>query len=237
MIWEQSEVICAKLEPKRTKTGKLGSAAPQAAPSPTCGARNRTLKLEASWRESGAEQGASDVKLVQLCSGQEIAKAKVRETDARFLVSSDDEDVASGSGDGEGEEDVPEGEESPKDKAVEGAVPEDGAPEDLSNIELLFYVFKKKAPTAIKEIKKARRSLGRVRVAVSFRRQGSSGLIWGDKFLSGELNQHINHKYEITKCNKASHSMGEGGQPKEENMLVKASSIGSMERSKSNGFI
>ena len=50
MIREKSEAICAKLEPKWTKLGKLGSAAPHAAPSPTCGARNKTLKLAASWR-------------------------------------------------------------------------------------------------------------------------------------------------------------------------------------------
>nr|XP_016504153.1 PREDICTED: uncharacterized protein At1g15400-like [Nicotiana tabacum] len=79
---------------------------------------------------------------------------------------------------------------------------------------------------------------GLQRSAVSFRRQGSSGLIWDDKFLSGELNQHINHKYKITKCNKASHSKGQQGQPKEENMQVKAASsrtFGLKERSKSNG--
>ncbi|XP_019246509.1 PREDICTED: uncharacterized protein LOC109226169 [Nicotiana attenuata] len=58
---------------------------------------------------------------------EEIAEAKARETDARFLVSSDDEDVASGSGDGESEEDVPEGEEAPEDRATEGAVSEDDA--------------------------------------------------------------------------------------------------------------
>ncbi|XP_016455694.1 uncharacterized protein At1g15400-like [Nicotiana tabacum] len=75
---------------------------------------------------------------------------------------------------------------------------------------------------------------GLQRSAVSFRRQGSSGLTWDDKFLSGELKQHINYKYETTKCNKASHSKG---QPKEENMLVKASSItvGSTVKSRSNG--
>ncbi|XP_070024919.1 uncharacterized protein [Nicotiana sylvestris] len=39
----------------------------------------------------------------------EIAEAKAWETDARFLVSSDEEDVVSGSRDEEGEEDVPEG--------------------------------------------------------------------------------------------------------------------------------
>ncbi|XP_070008305.1 uncharacterized protein [Nicotiana sylvestris] len=55
---------------------------------------------------------------------EEIAEAKAQETDAKFLVSSDDEDVVSGSG----EEDVPEGEEAPEDRATEGAVPEDDAP-------------------------------------------------------------------------------------------------------------
>nr|XP_009783005.1 PREDICTED: uncharacterized protein LOC104231670 [Nicotiana sylvestris] len=59
---------------------------------------------------------------------EDIAEAKAQETDARFLVSSDDEDVVSGSGDGEGEEDVPEGEEALEDRAAEGAVLEDDAP-------------------------------------------------------------------------------------------------------------
>nr|XP_009769894.1 PREDICTED: uncharacterized protein LOC104220682 [Nicotiana sylvestris] len=63
---------------------------------------------------------------------EEIAEAKTHETDARFLIFSDDEDVASGSGDGEGEKDVPKGEEAPKDKAVEDVVPEYGAPEDVT---------------------------------------------------------------------------------------------------------
>ncbi|XP_019260755.1 PREDICTED: uncharacterized protein LOC109238734 [Nicotiana attenuata] len=56
---------------------------------------------------------------------KEIAEAKARETDARFLVSSDDEDVVSGSGDEEGEEDVPEGDETPEERA---AVSEDDTP-------------------------------------------------------------------------------------------------------------
>lgn len=34
---------------------------------------------------------------------------------------------------------------------------------------------------------------GLPRSAVSFRRQGSSGLVWDDRFLSGELNK-INHE-------------------------------------------
>lgn len=59
---------------------------------------------------------------------EEIAEAKAWEIDIRFLGSSDDEDVASGSGDEEGEEDVPEGDETPKDRAVEDAVSEDDVP-------------------------------------------------------------------------------------------------------------
>ncbi|XP_070017244.1 uncharacterized protein [Nicotiana sylvestris] len=61
---------------------------------------------------------------------EDIAEAKAREIDARFLVSSDDEDVVSGSG--EGEEDVPEGEEAPEDRAAEDAAPEDGGPGDMT---------------------------------------------------------------------------------------------------------
>nr|XP_016470470.1 PREDICTED: uncharacterized protein LOC107792754 [Nicotiana tabacum] len=56
---------------------------------------------------------------------EEIAEAKTRETDDRFLVSSDDEDVASGSGDEEGEKYVPERDETPEDRAAEDVVSED----------------------------------------------------------------------------------------------------------------
>ncbi|XP_019231641.1 PREDICTED: uncharacterized protein LOC109212444 [Nicotiana attenuata] len=59
---------------------------------------------------------------------EEIAEAQARETDARFLVSSNDEDMVSGSGDGESEEDSPEWEEAPEDKA-----PEDDAPGDMAS--------------------------------------------------------------------------------------------------------
>ncbi|XP_070005158.1 protein gar2-like [Nicotiana sylvestris] len=62
----------------------------------------------------------------------EIAEAKAQKTDARFLVSSDDEDVVSGSRDGEGEEDVIEGEEAPEDRATEGVVPEDDTPRGVT---------------------------------------------------------------------------------------------------------
>ncbi|XP_052198660.1 uncharacterized protein At1g15400 [Diospyros lotus] len=37
---------------------------------------------------------------------------------------------------------------------------------------------------------------GLQRSAMSFRRQGSSGLVWDDRFLSGELNQVANPKKE-----------------------------------------
>ncbi|XP_019231681.1 PREDICTED: uncharacterized protein LOC109212486 [Nicotiana attenuata] len=61
---------------------------------------------------------------------EEKGKAQARETDARFLVSSDDEDVMSGSEDEEGEEDASKGEEDPEDKATgdEDATPRDLAP-------------------------------------------------------------------------------------------------------------
>ncbi|XP_019263061.1 PREDICTED: uncharacterized protein LOC109240831 [Nicotiana attenuata] len=61
-----------------------------------------------------------------------IAEAKAREIDIMFISSFDDEDVASGSGNGECEEDIPEGEEAPEDRAGEGAIPEDCAPGDLT---------------------------------------------------------------------------------------------------------
>ncbi|WMV35137.1 hypothetical protein MTR67_028522 [Solanum verrucosum] len=72
---------------------------------------------------------------------------------------------------------------------------------------------------------------GLQRSAVSFRRQGSSGLIWDDKYLSGELiNQPVKHKEETNKKRV--------GKPKEEIKLqVKTSSttIGSTGRRGSNG--
>ncbi|KAK9280900.1 hypothetical protein L1049_003791 [Liquidambar formosana] len=37
---------------------------------------------------------------------------------------------------------------------------------------------------------------GLQRSAISFRRQGSSGLVWEDRFVSGELNQ-VNQKEEV----------------------------------------
>ncbi|XP_019229402.1 PREDICTED: uncharacterized abhydrolase domain-containing protein DDB_G0269086-like [Nicotiana attenuata] len=63
---------------------------------------------------------------------EEIAEAKVQETDARFLVSSDDIDVVSGSECGEGEEGVTEEEEALENRASEGAVPEEAASGDVT---------------------------------------------------------------------------------------------------------
>ncbi|XP_070003758.1 uncharacterized protein [Nicotiana sylvestris] len=63
---------------------------------------------------------------------EEIAEAKAQGTDARFLVSSDEEDAMSGSEGGEGEEGVPEEEESLEDRAAEDAVPEEAASGDVT---------------------------------------------------------------------------------------------------------
>ncbi|XP_069155842.1 uncharacterized protein At1g15400-like [Solanum lycopersicum] len=72
---------------------------------------------------------------------------------------------------------------------------------------------------------------GLQRSAISFRRQGSSGFIWDDKYLTGELINHpVKHKEETNKTRL--------GKPKEELMLqVKTSSttIGSTRRRGFNG--
>ncbi|XP_019259880.1 PREDICTED: ankyrin repeat domain-containing protein 24-like [Nicotiana attenuata] len=60
---------------------------------------------------------------------EEIAEAQARETDARFLISSDEEDMVSGCGDEESEEAAPEGEYNPKDKATRD---EDGTLGDMA---------------------------------------------------------------------------------------------------------
>ncbi|CAI9773638.1 unnamed protein product [Fraxinus pennsylvanica] len=58
---------------------------------------------------------------------------------------------------------------------------------------------------------------GLMRSEVSFRRQGSSGLVWDDKILSGELNKVANQK-------------------EESNQLEQKKSAGlTIERSRSNG--
>ncbi|MCD7459813.1 hypothetical protein HAX54_042028 [Datura stramonium] len=64
------------------------------------------------------------------------------------------------------------------------------------------------------------------RSAVSFRRQGSSGLIWDDKYLSG---QPVKHREEINE------KLQGQGQPKEEMILTSSTTVGSTGRSRSNG--
>ena len=74
---------------------------------------------------------------------------------------------------------------------------------------------------------------GLQRSTTSFRRQGSSGLVWDDRFLSGELNQ-LNQKDQDQEKPQEG---GEEDQNKPENMKeVKAPrSINTVERSRSNG--
>ncbi|GMY34000.1 MAPK kinase substrate protein At1g80180-like [Fagus crenata] len=78
---------------------------------------------------------------------------------------------------------------------------------------------------------------GLQRSAISFRRQGSSGLVWDDRLVSGELNQ-VNQKED--------QEQGQQGQQEQDNKLDikevnnKASSItvgstNTIERSRSNG--
>ncbi|XP_060205121.1 MAPK kinase substrate protein At1g80180 [Lycium barbarum] len=75
---------------------------------------------------------------------------------------------------------------------------------------------------------------GLQRSTTSFRRQGSSGLIWDDKLLtaSGELVQPNNPRGENTKTDREE----EGSKPKME-VSVPSKTGGSIERSRSNrGF-
>ncbi|XP_070008095.1 KNR4/SMI1 homolog [Nicotiana sylvestris] len=92
------------------------------------GKRSNDLAKHQAWRKTLEEIHARGFDLAE-----EIAEAKVRETVARFLVSSDDEDIVSGSEDGESEEDVPEGEKAPQDRATEGAVSECDASGDVAS--------------------------------------------------------------------------------------------------------
>ncbi|KAL0415327.1 UNVERIFIED_CONTAM: hypothetical protein Slati_3364600 [Sesamum latifolium] len=68
---------------------------------------------------------------------------------------------------------------------------------------------------------------GLQRSEVSFRRQGSSGLVWDDKFLSGELNQLANQRKE-DKNNKPQH------QNKEDAAAAAGCGL-TIERNRSNG--
>ncbi|KDP37112.1 hypothetical protein JCGZ_06168 [Jatropha curcas] len=74
---------------------------------------------------------------------------------------------------------------------------------------------------------------GLQRSAVSFRRQGSSGLVWDDKLVSGELNQVANNQKQ-----EQEQEIQEKFDIKQENDVNKPSSarsISTIERSRSNG--
>lgn len=74
---------------------------------------------------------------------------------------------------------------------------------------------------------------GLQRSVTSFRRQGSSGLVWDDRFLSGELNQ-LNQKEEQEKPQENLH--GDQDQKPETMKEAKAPRpINTVERSRSNG--
>lgn len=81
---------------------------------------------------------------------------------------------------------------------------------------------------------------GLQRSTTSFRRQGSSGLVWDDKLLSGELNQLENRGKDDDKSSTVKNSKQQGTiQVKDEAAGVKMASLrtggGSFERSRSNG--
>lgn len=78
---------------------------------------------------------------------------------------------------------------------------------------------------------------GLQRSTTSFRRQGSSGLVWDDKLLSGELNKLENREKDDNKSTNLKNSKQQEIQVKDE-AGKKASSrteSGSFERSRSNG--
>ncbi|KAL0319162.1 UNVERIFIED_CONTAM: hypothetical protein Sangu_2072400 [Sesamum angustifolium] len=74
---------------------------------------------------------------------------------------------------------------------------------------------------------------GLQRSEVSFRRQGSSGLVWDDKFLSGELNQLANQRKE-EKNNKPLHQNKDDAAAAAARNSSRASGL-TIERNRSNG--
>ncbi|XP_048233477.1 uncharacterized protein At1g15400-like [Ricinus communis] len=80
---------------------------------------------------------------------------------------------------------------------------------------------------------------GLQRSAVSFRRQGSSGLVWDDKALSGELNQvansNSNQKQEHDHHQQEHQEIQEKLDIKQERDVKPSRSISTIERSRSNG--
>lgn len=77
---------------------------------------------------------------------------------------------------------------------------------------------------------------GLQRSAVSFRRQGSSGFVWDDKFLSGELNKLADQQKEDYK-NKKSQHLKTAGDNAAATTAENSSGIGgpTIDRSRSNG--
>ncbi|XP_070008351.1 uncharacterized protein [Nicotiana sylvestris] len=134
----RAEVVQAKAEAEKTKAAANKSIAIYLKDAVTIQAelreasvrekRSNDLSMCQARRETLEEIHARGFDLAE-----EIAEAKARETDARFHVSFDDKEVTSGSGDEKGEEDVPEGEEAPEDRADECAVLEDGTPGDMTS--------------------------------------------------------------------------------------------------------
>ncbi|XP_019248445.1 PREDICTED: tropomyosin-like [Nicotiana attenuata] len=101
--YAKAEVAQAKTKAKKMKLRAASNRAKRSGELAKCQAGRETLE---------------EVRARGFDLAEEIAEAQARETDARFLVSSDDEDVVSGYGDGESEEDAPEGEEASEDKAI-----------------------------------------------------------------------------------------------------------------------
>ncbi|XAR67763.1 hypothetical protein NMG60_11002655 [Bertholletia excelsa] len=73
---------------------------------------------------------------------------------------------------------------------------------------------------------------GLQRSAISFRRQGSSGLVWDDKFLSDELNQLAQQEEDSSKPQDQEQQEQDKEQMKPARAVGSASTI---ERSRSNG--
>ncbi|OAY52846.1 uncharacterized protein At1g15400 [Manihot esculenta] len=73
---------------------------------------------------------------------------------------------------------------------------------------------------------------GLQRSAVSFRRQGSSGLVWDDKLLSGELNQVPNQKQEQEQERELQEKLDI---QQEKDVKTSSRTICTIERSRSNG--
>ncbi|XP_070020507.1 KNR4/SMI1 homolog [Nicotiana sylvestris] len=120
----KAEVVKAKAEAEKTKDAADKSIAIYSRKATVVQSELREASNQGRWSNELAKCQARRETFKEIHArgfnlAGEIAEEKARENDARFLVSSDDEDVVSGSGDEECEENVPEGEETPEDRAVE----------------------------------------------------------------------------------------------------------------------